>query len=449
MREEMHGQLSSLWLRLQTVEEKMRIEIPAPVNAEQIDVAQDPVLPGSVLNAVVPSAVVEAKSQKGDLPARRTPVFQPHIGQMEEEDEDDEPIPFAETVWNVVLVLGSTGAGRVDLLLTMLLAVGSVMLQFLFVFVLVSEDFLGGGFDAEIAAARTWRASIAHDAKYRDLSGTSLASRVCNGDGSLIQSNEQANLLADINSFLGLQSEDFAVSGLAPGMILSGLCMLLWCMYLCREFRTIWISMEAILHIPRARKTDFSSGRFAAISYFRLAAYLILRLYRTAITGCLLWAGQQWLANTKSITDLILNASALGTILEIDELVFASLLPKKIQAAIYSLEAVKVRYTRAKSQLEATLIFIGVVAVTLAPIFLWVMPLVDNMQQVKSEFCYGAQNFVVAYNQDSQTTVGLATPSFAVRYENGLSLSERAVLGHTVPTAETTFVGPLRAGVHY
>ncbi|CAE7321144.1 unnamed protein product [Symbiodinium sp. KB8] len=340
------------------------------------------------------------------------------------------------------------------------------MLQFLFVFVLVSEDFLGGGFDAEIAAARTWRASIAHDAKYRDLSGTSLASRVCNGDGSLIQSNEQANLLADINSFLGLQSEDFAVSGLAPGMILSGLCMLLWCMYLCREFRTIWISMEAILHIPRARKTDFSSGRFAAISYFRLAAYLILRLYRTAITGCLLWAGQQWLANTKSITDLILNASALGTILEIDELVFASLLPKKIQAAIYSLEAVKVRYTRAKSQLEATLIFIGVVAVTLAPIFLWVMPLVDNMQQVKSEFCYGAQNFVVAYNQDSQTTVGLATPSFAVRYENGLSLSERAVLGHTVPTAETTFVGPtvlyptcsawvlaqtsrLRAGVHY
>ena len=66
----------------------------------------------------------------------------------------------------------------------------------------------------------------------------------------------------------------------------------------------------------------------------------------------------------------------------------------------------------------------------------------NMMQQVKVEFCYGAQNFVVAYNQDSQTTVGLVTPSFAVRYENGLSLSERAVLGHTVPTAESTFVGP-------
>ncbi|OLP78611.1 hypothetical protein AK812_SmicGene41189 [Symbiodinium microadriaticum] len=316
------------------------------------------------------------------------------------------------------------------------------MLQFLFVFVLVSEEFLGGNFGAEIVAARTWRASIAHDAKYRDLSGTSLASRVCNGDGSLIQSNEQANLLADINSFLGLPSQEFAVSGLAPGMILSGLCMFLWCMYLCREFRTIWISIEAILQIPRARKTVFSNGRFVAISYFRLGVYLMLRLYRASITACLLWAGQQWLAKTKSITDLILNASALGTILEIDELVFASLLPKKIQAAVYSLEAVKVRYTKAKSQLEGSLIFLGVVAVTLTPIFVWVIPLVDMMQRVKVEFCFGAQNFVVAYNQDSQTTVGLATPSFAVRSENGLSLSERAVLGHTVPTAESTFVGP-------
>ncbi|CAE7749752.1 unnamed protein product [Symbiodinium sp. CCMP2592] len=271
------------------------------------------------------------------------------------------------------------------------------MLQFLFVFVLVSEDFLGGGFDAEIAVfwalhleefpefpdlfsdfpennVGTWRASIAHDAKYRDLSGTSLASR--NGDGSLIQSNEPSVLL--------------------------------------------WISMEAILQIPRARKTDFSNGRpvneqhtSRVVGYMQSAAaekplrvYLTLRLARGPdeqaqppemrfLFACTIF--QLFLVRCygetcfrRSITDLILNASALGTILEIDELVFASLLPKKIQ----------VRYTRAKSQLEGTLILVGVVVVTLAPIFVWVMPLVDIMQQVKSEFCYGAQNFVVAYNQD-------------------------------------------------
>ena len=34
----------------------------------------------------------------------------------------------------------------------------------------------------------------------------------------------------------------------------------------------------------------------------------------------------------RNVTDLILNAVALGAILEIDEVIFASVLPKKMQA---------------------------------------------------------------------------------------------------------------------
>ncbi|CAE7274649.1 unnamed protein product [Symbiodinium natans] len=292
----------------------------------------------------------------------RIQVFQPQIREIEEEDQDEEPIPFQETVWNVVLVLGFTGAGWMDILLTLLLAVGSIFMQVMFIWVLCSPSFVGGEFRLEIAAARAWRASIAHDAKYRDLSGTSLASRVCNGDGSLIQSNEQANLLSDINQFLGNGSESFSRAGLPPGIILSGLCILLWCMYLSKEFRAIWISVEASLQMPRARRTVFNNGRFIAVSYARLVVFLTLRLYRVGVAGLLLYAGQQWLAKTTNITDLILNAAALGTILEIDEVVFSSMLPKKIQAAVYDLEAIKVRYTRVKSQLEAAVVFIGVVA---------------------------------------------------------------------------------------
>ncbi|CAE7274663.1 rsph10b [Symbiodinium natans] len=56
------------------------------------------------------------------------------------------------------------------------------------------------------------------------------------------------------------------------------------------------------------------------------------------------------------------------------------------------------------------------------------------MLGVKVEFCYGNQDFVVTYNQDVQQTVGLMTASFAGRYEDGLSLSERAVLQQTVPS---------------
>jgi len=39
----------------------------------------------------------------------------------------------------------------------------------------------------------------------KDLTDTSLASRVCDEDGSLIFSNLQATLVEDINHFLGLK----------------------------------------------------------------------------------------------------------------------------------------------------------------------------------------------------------------------------------------------------
>ncbi|CAE7505208.1 acnB, partial [Symbiodinium microadriaticum] len=127
----------------------------------------------------------------------------------EEQEEDEEPIPFAETVWNVALVLGFTDAGWLDILLTLILACMSLsavsaFMQSLFVLVILSPSFLGEPFESEIQIARTWRANIAHDSKYKDLADTSLASRVCNGDGSLIQSTVQANLLSEIDSFLGI-----------------------------------------------------------------------------------------------------------------------------------------------------------------------------------------------------------------------------------------------------
>ncbi|CAE7749771.1 acnB [Symbiodinium sp. CCMP2592] len=319
----------------------------------------------------------------------------------EEQEEDEEPIPFAETVWNVALVLGFTDAGWLDIILTLILACMSAFMQSLFVVVILSPSFLGEPFESEIQIARTWRANIAHDSKYKDLADTSLASRVCNGDGSLIQSTVQANLLSEIDSFLGISAtgEPFEPSNLQPGTILSGLCILLWCIYLCKEFRAIWVSVEAALQIPRAHVTIFKTGRFVTISWRRLGVYLTLRLARTAVAGCLLYAGIQWLARTTNIADLILNAVALGAILEIDEMIFASLLPKKVQVAIYELEAIQVKYTRAKSQLEGLFIFIMVATLSLAPFFLWVQPLSQTMIAVKKEYCANNQDFVMAFNE--------------------------------------------------
>lgn len=139
---------------------------------------------------------------------------------------------------------------------------------------------------------------------------------------------------------------------------------------------------------------------FLSISYLRFSVYLLFRLARTAVAISLMYAGTQWLARTTNITDLILNAVALEAILQIDEMIFTMLFPKRVQAAIYELEPVKVRFTRRWGQLESCLVGCLFVVVVLAPFISWVLPLADSMLAVKSEYCDGNRDFVVSLNQE-------------------------------------------------
>ena len=136
------------------------------------------------------------------------------------------------------------------------------------------------------------------------------------------------------------------------------------------------------------------------MSYWRFAIYVLFRLGRTAVAVSMLYAGTQWLARTTNITDLILNAVALEAVLQIDEMIFTSLFPKKLQAAIYELEPVKVRYNRRWGQIESCLVLCTFVTVVLAPFFLWVHALAGDMLAVKAEYCAGNKDFVVSLNQE-------------------------------------------------
>ena len=149
----------------------------------------------------------------------------------------------------------------------------------------------------------------------------------------------QATLLDQIDAFLGIiQPLDMSL-----GILLCMLCILLWCLYLCNEFQAIGLSLEAILQVPRRAYTSFDHGRFETMSYWRFASYCLARLTRGVIAGFLLYAGILWLGNTTSITDLMLNAVALGAVLDVDEMFFAALMPKKIQIKIQDLEALDTR----------------------------------------------------------------------------------------------------------
>ena len=127
---------------------------------------------------------------------------------------------------------------------------------------------------------------------------------------------------------------------------------------------------------------------------------MFFRLGRTVLAACLLIAGIQWLARTSNITDLILNAVALEAILQIDEMIFVCLFPKKVQTAVYELEPVKIRYSRRGGQLESCIVAFLFMTVVLVPFVLQVKPITDMMLAVKLEYCGGNRDFVVGFNQD-------------------------------------------------
>ncbi|CAE7255393.1 serS [Symbiodinium sp. CCMP2592] len=308
----------------------------------------------------------------------------------------------------------------------LLLLLGSATVQIIFTIILLTDDFLGAPFSAKLESARSWRRS-AHDHSYMDLAGSSLVSRVCNLDDSLVLSNAQAGIITEINSFLGLGLLEFQTAGLRPGMVLSTLCILLWCLYLLKEFRLVGTGVEAILHVARSGATTFEHGSFRTISYYRCWFFCFTSLMRMAIAAGILYAGIIWLANTASITELMLNAVALGSVMEVDEMIFSAMMPKRIQNRVQELEAVKICFTRRRSQCEALILVLFILGLLLWPWHFLLEPLGSTMLQVKHAYCGGERDFVVAMNDDVGVIFAHGTDSYQRTDRNNATLIETAV----------------------
>ena len=203
-----------------------------------------------------------------------------------------------------------------------------------------------------------------------------------------------------------------------------------------QEIRSVWLSLEATLQIPKARRTAFDNRTFLCLSYGRYCLLLCSFAARAAIAAVLLVAGTLWLARTTSIEELMLNAVALHAILDVDEFLFACLTPIKMQHVIQSLEPIQVKYSRRRSQCETIAHFSLILTAVLLAYYILIAPLQSTMLEVKIELCGGNQSFVVSYNRDTQVTHGLVTASAKTRDDGQYSVSELAVMKHIGISAE-------------
>ena len=256
-----------------------------------------------------------------------------------------------------MLVIGLLDSGCVDTAIAFAIMVGNALMQALFCWAIMSPEFRGAAFVSQIEVAKKWRLGVGHDSTYMDSAPTSLIARVCGNDGTLIVANSQARLVHDINAYLGYGDAPWVIPT-SPGALLSMLCILHWCLYIFDEIRSICITMQAVGRVPWDRNSELRGGRLVRISHERLVSYLVLTALRACIAAILLYAGVLWLAGTTSIAALMVNSVALAAIMDIDEKIFAALMPRQIQAQMEMLHPFTATYGRKASQLESMLLSI-------------------------------------------------------------------------------------------
>ena len=80
------------------------------------------------------------------------------------------------------------------------------------------------------------------------------------------------------------------------------LCILHWSLCVYKEFRSIWLALEAVVVIPKSSHTSMDDS-IQSLSMLRCFFIFLTFLLRLVIASMLLVAGISWLARTTSITE--------------------------------------------------------------------------------------------------------------------------------------------------
>eukprot|EP00439_Symbiodinium_sp_Y106_P000894 s2203_g1.t1 len=223
----------------------------------------------------------------------------------------------------------------------------SFSLQLLFCWIIMIS-FLSPDSKYDLQYLREWRVLYGHSVSFYDkVSGASLVSKICQGKPFEREWWNNA-LLNEVNAYL---MPIFPGSGgFSVGVVLSSMALTIWACHISAELQNVGSFGRSILRLPRGRTVvssiredcEGSAGKvrltldilmtdervFESISRERLIALSFVVLARLAIAIMLGTSGGLWLALTRDVTNIMLNAVALLFVLEIDDLLYKVLAPK-------------------------------------------------------------------------------------------------------------------------
>ena len=245
---------------------------------------------------------------------------------------------FTESVWSASAWIGQAPVVESCILSTVLLV--NILVQLYFSVLVIGN--MGSYSDVSLAdddleGFLAWRTGTAHHmAHYDETTNTSLATRVCDSYPGTITAFDQMQQITTFGLYTGDGSTyDLALAG--PGLaMLSVMCWISWVATDVLDNLDFSIALLS----NSARETvietsaDWSSCTIVSFSRFAVGGlHIFVVLPRLIIACTLFYAGSRFLLFTSSLGDLLLNAIALGFILDMDELLFA-FLPQTVRSAL-------------------------------------------------------------------------------------------------------------------
>jgi len=367
----------------------------------------------------------EFESEVSKLSRRRSSLDPPKMDTITEkvlDTQTKEYYRFGESTWDLFLFIGTGALGPLGSCQTFVLAVVNVIMQIVFVGI-AWYNFLEPEVDERsILDALRWRRSSGHAlSEYDAQSQTSLAERVCSLDKSLHISGLQVSLLDNIRKYVKPEAVGF--EAVFTGQMLCLVALVCWYLMVAKEINHALALHRGIMALPRgptkiiSRENPFTlvtHYRFLSIPYRRKVISSFLLAYRLFAACLLIYVGTFFLVYTVNVTELILNAVALGIILDIDDLLFDALATTPGRHLVNCMDPLpmksfpRFRGADVKSLISSCLIPGG----TFMVFFLMLAPMVTTLTEVSQAMCGGNMNFV--WTADKRNVILMAPTSGTV-----------------------------------
>ena len=243
---------------------------------------------------------------------------------------------FHETVWDASVLLFFPHFGWLANSMLLIALTTNILVQCLFCFIVSSLPGDTNDFTNEaVEAFRAWR----------ETASSQVVDVICSTDETVPETNYHAWIMYHDAATYSESTAQIAKSG----PVLCVIVLITWTLMICKITRLALDFMEAI-HEAADRQSNeliiqlhLSRFTISSVPCIRVAWAYVLGLLQIAIALVLLFVGAQWLVTTTRSSDLVLNAVALTYIMEIDEVMFLTVVPRRIAVVIRNLEPLPCR----------------------------------------------------------------------------------------------------------